>query len=161
MNKLIEKLEKLDKDATAGNWYYHAPKVTAYGTKHDLGISGPMEDGKRKIIAETVGQVEPINKMVNSLANAILITQTRNALPEIIQALKQGEKMREALQSIESKGGYTLLSDCCVDKTRKPAFDHNGEQVSFCTHRYGVSRGYSECADEARQTLSECEEKEK
>ena len=119
MNKLIEKLEKLDKDATAGNWYYHAPKVTAYGTKHDLGISGPMEDGKRKIIAETVGQVEPINKMVNSLANAILITQTRNALPEIIQALKQGEKMREVLRAVEfqcqtdgSKLIQKTLSEC-------------------------------------------------
>jgi len=34
------------------------------------------------------------------------------------------------------------------------------KRLALLADRYGVSRGYSECADEARQTLSECEEKD-
>ena len=31
------------------------------------------------------------------------------------------------------------------------------KRLALLADRYGVSRGYSECADEASQTLSECE----
>jgi len=61
-------------------------------------------------------------------------------------------RAKEALESIKSRDGMTMLSDCCVDKTCIPAFvDH--KQMSVCQYQWGVARGYSECAGVAESAL--------
>jgi len=97
VNKLIEKLEKLDKDATPKSW--------------ELTFMEP--EGFPSFFLDK----ELTKDLTNSDLN--LIEETRNALPEIIQALKQGEKMREVLRAVEfqcqtdgSKLIQKTLSEC-------------------------------------------------
>lgn len=58
------------------------------------------------------------------------------------------------LKDIQAKAEMTMLSDCCVDKTCRPAYAHDGKQVAYCTHQYGVNRGYSECASMSSDALA-------
>lgn len=66
---------------------------------------------------------------------------------------KRAEALVEALKSIAEKKNMTMLGDCCVEKTCRPAYDRAGQDMG-CTHRYGVNRGYAECAGEALAALA-------
>jgi len=80
------------------------------------------------------------------------ISLVRKSIPKL---LKERAVLIEALELIKTKAGMTLLSDCCVDKNCRPAYDCNGTFVSSCQHQWGVARGYSECASEASDALDE------
>jgi len=65
------------------------------------------------------------------------------------------DKALTSLKLIHSTKGMTLLSDCCVNKTCIPAYDHEGKKIGNCQHQWGVARGYGENAFKAEETLKE------
>ena len=82
-----------------------------------------------------------------------LITQTRNALPEIIQALKQGEKMREALEFYADKKSWGDGNDFyeCLVQIHSSDFEDTPDDPNFIYGEYNPPIG----GKKARQTLKE------
>ena len=131
MNKLIEKLEKLDKDATPKSW--------------ELTFMDP--EGFPSFFLDK----ELTKDLTNSDLN--LIEETRNALPEIIQALKQGEKMREALEFYADKKSWGDGNDFyeCLVQIHSSDFEDTPDDPNFIYGEYNPPIG----GKKARQTLKE------
>ena len=77
-----------------------------------------------------------------------------SAITDIERLLKICKLQEEALKTIQAREGATMLGHCCVHNTCRETFDSDGNEYG-CSHQYGVLRGFSECASEARQARAE------
>lgn len=65
---------------------------------------------------------------------------------------EENARLREALEAVASYYGKTNLHSCCVDRTCRPIWEY-GQVVDHCAFRFGVNRGFNECAGIARAAL--------
>lgn len=63
-------------------------------------------------------------------------------------------RLRNALQSIAEREGFTQLAECCVNHTCAHHYE-DGERLANCAFQWGVARGYNECARTAKDALAE------
>jgi hypothetical protein len=106
---------------------------------------GPLTT--KEVVAEIRAAWSDIAELKEKLAYVLGDVYTER---DKLQA--ERDDYKKALERIAEHKGKTQLAECCVHKNCKPHWD-DGEMLASCTWQFGVSRGFGEMAEIAREAL--------
>lgn len=145
-DELIETLERLEKEATPGPWTAKRIDYEVYGVDVSFEIRATRKNPVLQTIMVERYEVAAVHA---DWANCQLVAAMRNHLPAILSALKENERLREALEPFAAA---CAKADLHADEVKRAGM---GTVSDSATPGWGIRYGHLKAARAALQPQGE------